>query len=1263
MTIQLTGEKNRVVEKIQKRIDRFTESCQAFDSANKAVEDWTAKNVALAEIPNHEAQLQVLFDQLLQAANNLEYAADRIREKTDSQHIHKYFRTRYNFFKSYYTYISTGFKSTFRELNKTSTQLLATNYSAAIDQLKSASQRRIQDAQASIEYSLIDQTFPTCQHQLLMENPSEYLRQSLLFQNKLLEKKDAAGAIVFGTAWVKNIPKEATWDQIEHTSCILLEAAKAADQADLAEYRAGVEQWIKEHPSASPDSRRTLILGMLYFNEGLNTPEAFQVYQNCSALFPDQHAWKVAQAYYHISQHQGKEAEQLLAALPQDDPLVSDAQKGLAQAAQVWKIEGVYARASNLEHLAEAKQLLDELPQDNPGVLEAQKRLAEIHHAWSVAIQVHQAYQHLYSLEWVEAKQALASLPQDDPAVKEARETIDDSLLDRKISAVLDVGPTVLSWVTHVFRLDGPKAEAAQTALQLISNPPLRRKWIPFLFTTSRSVIPPAPSSSWITFGGDLADCIFRNTKLLKPFQSAESFFSSAIRMLNLTEAYHVNPQQRSLLSLMNLGSSYISARQAYDEWREIRRTPVDQALTFTCQKITSDVSTACTLVSVADLMPLIGVRPDELTQQLGIRKWTAKVLPGSSDIATREKWFFTALGITAILSKSVYQYPYEWASRVMKEAEIYYAKKKYEDVKQVFAESENTYFVSRSRGAVQSFASYLTWLIDNPQYWESSAYPIFLKRLNGALIALAGNSYYTSTRNRLLQRKLEAAIMMQDEKMLRDVLGENSDSEVANYGFNFLITHSLYLAHHDIAQARSIVKLTSLFPSHFHPTEDFLLNLLPHRAQFNIINLLQKPPAQKVIQQCNTAIDKLQAYLSAHDEKTGVYQDLQYYKLLLSLFQPNNTKQIEELFKDSDVQLHERLTNELILWVSVLWRMGDHNSAILLLKKVQFEPFRDKELIQKYCYFFSLLYIPDPSFEFPALDLFIESLKAEFQGFLKACRIVLYLDAGKSVEAKKLLAQELPDSKVPAEVAALLFERMYVSFTENESAKTLNALKEIEKLGPWQHQELFQTFQAYLDQKSLQLIETMIQQLSAIELPRFAEVWQELKFNAYLEQNKFQAANAFLHSSSQVLQSTLCTHLFLFLLDSTERLRQNQSPRKTLQQMMRVFTAADLTIFKNYLEFLVHLENIQDSKDLGAHQKTFMSLDTVIKQLDSIRSPIPATLQDERGKILSKIVFLANASGQQQTALEALETMKQLEFETKQNIQRLNKQKETDHV
>ena len=69
--------------------------------------------------------------------------------------------------------------------------------------------------QSSVEFSLIDQTFPTSKDGLIKGNPPEYLRQAALYQSKLLEKKDETAALAFGNSWIKNLPKEATWEQIE----------------------------------------------------------------------------------------------------------------------------------------------------------------------------------------------------------------------------------------------------------------------------------------------------------------------------------------------------------------------------------------------------------------------------------------------------------------------------------------------------------------------------------------------------------------------------------------------------------------------------------------------------------------------------------------------------------------------------------------------------------------------------------------------------------------------------------------------------------------------------------------------------------------------------------------------------------------------------------------------------------------------------------------------------------------------------------------
>ena len=197
---------------------------------------------------------------------------------------------------------------------------------------------------ASIEYSNIDQTFPNIREKLLKENPSEYLRQAIVHQDKLQEKKDAAGFFSFGVLLIKNLPKEATWSQVENLSLRMVELAKINPNIDLTEYRNAVQQWLKEHPlpenptpdPTSPSGRRTYVLGMLYIcnHQSLDlSDEAFQIYQRCSVLFPEENVWKVAQvrvkvsqALDHINHLRWEKAQELLDDLPQDDPYVRNTQ-------------------------------------------------------------------------------------------------------------------------------------------------------------------------------------------------------------------------------------------------------------------------------------------------------------------------------------------------------------------------------------------------------------------------------------------------------------------------------------------------------------------------------------------------------------------------------------------------------------------------------------------------------------------------------------------------------------------------------------------------------------------------------------------------------------------------------------------------------------------------------------------------------------------------------------------------------------------------
>ena len=231
----------------------------------------------------------------------LKVRAEKTERKTNEKHTNKYFKHRHNSWTgNNYRYIDLELSDYVKGINQAAQDVLATDFGADIAQARNESQRRKTEAQATIEYSLIDQTFPSRSTQLLTENPQEYLRQACLYQQKLLEKKDETAVLAFGNAWIKNLPKDATWDQVENMSFIMLEAANTQENIDLTDYRVAVEQWLKEHSLAeTPDSvdpnqatspwgRRIRVLGRLYLYNPNLSPEAFQLYKSCGSLFPSE---------------------------------------------------------------------------------------------------------------------------------------------------------------------------------------------------------------------------------------------------------------------------------------------------------------------------------------------------------------------------------------------------------------------------------------------------------------------------------------------------------------------------------------------------------------------------------------------------------------------------------------------------------------------------------------------------------------------------------------------------------------------------------------------------------------------------------------------------------------------------------------------------------------------------------------------------------------------------------------------------------------
>ena len=334
MSVKITGDNAQIVKQVQSRLDKFAKCTKAFDSAQKALDELMGQIVESANVPTREDRYEILLSEYKEAAKKLKNAAVKIEKETDKTHLRRYCKQRDNQFRHLigknrvYYYIDSQYEGYLEGVHDAAEEIIKIDFDAQVTQAQNESQRRKAEAYSAIEFSTIDQTFPSCRDRLIQENPNEYLRQAALYQHKLLEKKDETEALAFGNAWIKSLPQEVTWEQVEDMSFMMIEAAKTNEKVDLSEYRSVVEHWSREHPlSENPDpahltpdqattpwGRRTHLLGLLYLSNQNSdvSPEAFQLYQNCGFLYPDQHVWKVAQAYYHISKLQCVEAEQLL---------------------------------------------------------------------------------------------------------------------------------------------------------------------------------------------------------------------------------------------------------------------------------------------------------------------------------------------------------------------------------------------------------------------------------------------------------------------------------------------------------------------------------------------------------------------------------------------------------------------------------------------------------------------------------------------------------------------------------------------------------------------------------------------------------------------------------------------------------------------------------------------------------------------------------------------------------------------------------------
>jgi hypothetical protein len=1201
MSAQISGGKSRVVNEVQTRLDNFSTCSQAYEKAQKDLAELASKNVELADIPAHEDRYQTLLSQCETAFAELQTAAQAIRKKTNNRHIDKYFRPRRSGInrklhagpKDHF-YIHPVYKDYLQQIHDVAKKIVKADYKSQFTQGKSDSQNKKTEALALLEARNIDQTFPSCRDKLLRENPQEYLRLAVLYQCKLLENNDPMAVSEFGNSWIKSLPKDATWEQVENMSFIMLQAAQKNESVDITEYRDGVQQWLKEHPlpdSADkiPMNRRTYMLGLLYLNSEKTVPSfhSNNIYRECGVLYPEQRVWKVKQALYHISRR-----------------------------------------------------------------------------------------------EWVQAKEMLAGLPVEDDLIRDVQTILRGVQQERICCAVLDLGPWAMSRVLPSSWKETVTFDAFNTGLQLVSNGPVRRMWIPLVFRKSGEPIPiDLPYLTIASMVGDVVDFAFRNIARLQTIQKVESFATTALRIPLAFRSLYDCP---SLISSLNVGSLIISSIQSYDVLKETRRPATHQAFLSTVQILTYDTNAAISLAFYSDLLSLGLFHTPQIVRQVGQvvgALFTAQTVTASREDNqefSRKKWLVVAVAVGSRAGYVFYyEYPCIWAAAVMRDAEFYSSQGKYDEVDRVFTESEASYFVSKARPTVRNYAIYLSWLKNYPQFLQKpEEYKRFLLDLDCALASLKESTHYRGLRSNLQLKKMDSALRQQDFKTLKEVIEEKPNAKIVVSAFHTLLTLSYYLALKETGAGCSLLKeMGAPFPPSFHPARDSLAELIKTESEsfgewqgLELCTCCNKAPSDKQIVRWMNAIRKLQDFFSENIGKTEVYQALQYYELLIA-FANHNTENAEAVFKSADPALHHRFTRDLVLLTKQLIAKRKPLEAIALLERVNYKAFNDNALMQNYGRFLSLLCSTaqkaDPySEQMETLDCCVAGLDLKInihQGLGRLFsfhRIVLSFDAGKFDYVDELLAKESTDSEVPAEVATFLFERIRVSMRKKGEKKALSDLNSIIlHLGSWRHQELFKAFQAYLScepsrEVKLGCLRPVIAQLKSIEMltevvDLFEAEHDVLLFEIYLSCENFEQAKEFLTGSKHT--SKLCDCLFPFFVYRGEQLRQKmllKEVKKELVGLIKFLAPSHTDIVHTYVNFLDHLARVEGKQEITLVQKARQALQTVFKRFNQIEQPVPLILNKEMGNILMQIALLAQETCQWKIALEALESIKEIGLE-----------------
>jgi hypothetical protein len=1053
---------------------------------------------------------------------------------------------------------------------------------------------------AEIEYSSIDQTFPTNREKLLKEKPSEYLRQADLYKSKLLDKKDEAGLFSFGVTWIKNLPQEATWPQVESLSLLMVELAKINPSIDLTEYRKAVQQWLKEHPLpeisgdptsdavTSPSGRMTYVLGMLYTSnhQPLDlSDEAFQIYQSCAVLFPKQKVWKAAQiqvkvtqAVDHIEHLRWEKAQELLADLPQDDPNVKRVQTDL----NYYRRERISSAVMDVAIPVLLKFLPDSYKESSTGdiILTGLQLFinGNTRRMWVprlLGIRERAIPFNPFKLPFTVIAPMtgdiidcifrnsifLKPLQSGERVVSNTLRTLHSAYslysefpLFSPLSVV-----SMGSWVMSASQSYGayreirqsPTRQAVSSTLQLVASDFVLGTAVLSYSDLLPSAIQPQQIAS-TTCAKSLIDRVSSSEK-----GSVKDQWVLAAVGIGVLAAFRFYCDYPYLWAASVMGDVEYHFSRGRDE--EVQRVLTDAENCYFVRSVKSDV------------------------REYALYLYSLQDYPLCLDNVTTRRDFFLRLDLLLITLNASHHYKGIRNGVLLKKMDAVIQKHDSTRLKAVFKEGPD------NRIALLGFQLFLNHAFSLALKHPAAPYS-FINEMKPAFPA----NYQTIT-NSLLE-------LLQD--------------------------------HSESIQEWTRLKITD--------------------AEVN-------PPTEEQVKRWDKAFPKLQEFFFKHVGKAEVYKELQYFKLLSAFVQPG---EIQACFEKSIPEIHERFFNALVHVIKSLKNNQVYPIAEALLKRAQISSFNYNKLIQDYAQFFSMvnsasLQKDAASKKLHKLETCISSLNPQdkchqqLRPFFESCRIVLSLDAGEYAAAQKRL-QETADSEVHDEVAAILFERMYAGSQGYE--KALSELKIItDNLRQWRHLELFEAYASILSEPQVKLdsLVFVIDRIAPIEqLSHFTHL---LEFELLLSQERFDEAKAlFTAPMLPKLRAALCNTLDMYLIQQGEQVPL-QEVLAYLQRHIAFFNIPNIDKVQSYVHFRALFDTIEGEKRIEEALNIWQSLLAIFETFNAMGRPRPSSLEDRMAAILLKITALESEDNHQKMGLATLESVAQGVIPNGQTEQLLN--------